>query len=147
MQKDCHFEDWSSMLDCLGQAGFLGRPKPVIHLYASWSSTQWNCIIASQTPSLKIFARHILYWWQFYNQQNATIHSRRCDSEYDTLNTNANLYLTVSQQTKITENTKVQPPYLITTPCLKKTSHLWLAITLMHMNGFWYLLAEMLPIK
>ena len=24
------------------------------------------------------------------------------------------------------------------TPCLKKTSHLWLAITLTHMNGFWY---------
>jgi len=22
------------------------------------------------------------------------------------------------------------------TPCLKKTSHLWLAITLMHINGF-----------
>jgi len=33
------------------------------------------------------------------------------------------------------------------TPCLKKTSHLWLAITLMHVNGFWYFLAEMLPIK
>ena len=33
------------------------------------------------------------------------------------------------------------------TPCLKKTSHLWLAITLTHMNGFWYVLAEMLPIK
>jgi len=31
--------------------------------------------------------------------------------------------------------------------CLKKTSHLWLAITLMHVNGFWYVLAEMLPIK
>ena len=29
----------------------------------------------------------------------------------------------------------------------QKTSHLWLAITLMHMNGFWYFLAEMLPIK
>ena len=27
---------------------------------------------------------------------------------------------------------------LCTTPCLKKTSHLWLAITLMHVNGFWY---------
>jgi len=25
-----------------------------------------------------------------------------------------------------------------TAPCLKKTSHLWLAITLTHMNGFWY---------
>jgi len=24
------------------------------------------------------------------------------------------------------------------TPCLKKTSHLWLAITLTHMNGFWH---------
>jgi len=34
-----------------------------------------------------------------------------------------------------------------TTLCLKKTSHLWLAITLTHMNGFWYFLAEMLPIK
>jgi len=34
-----------------------------------------------------------------------------------------------------------------TTPCLKKTSHLWLAITLMHVNGVWYFLAEMLPIK
>jgi len=34
-----------------------------------------------------------------------------------------------------------------TTACLKKTSHLWLAITLMHMNGFRYFLAEMLPIK
>ena len=33
------------------------------------------------------------------------------------------------------------------TLCLKKTSHLWLAITLAHMNGFWYFLAEMLPIK
>ena len=32
-------------------------------------------------------------------------------------------------------------------PCLKKTSHLWLAITLTHVNGFWYFLAEMLPIK
>jgi len=29
----------------------------------------------------------------------------------------------------------------------QKTSHLWLAITLTHMNGFWYFLAEMLPIK
>jgi len=29
----------------------------------------------------------------------------------------------------------------------QKTSHLWLAITLMHMNGCWYFLAEMLPIK
>jgi len=29
----------------------------------------------------------------------------------------------------------------------KKTSHLWLAITLTQMNGFWYFLAEMLPIK
>jgi len=29
----------------------------------------------------------------------------------------------------------------------KKTSHLWLAITLTHMNGFWYFLAEMLPMK
>ena len=28
----------------------------------------------------------------------------------------------------------------------QKTSHLWLAITLMHVNGFWYFLAEMLPI-
>jgi len=34
-----------------------------------------------------------------------------------------------------------------TTPCLKKTSHLWLAITLTHMNGFWYFLAEMLLMK
>jgi len=25
-----------------------------------------------------------------------------------------------------------------TTPCLEKTSHLWLAITLTHMNRFWY---------
>ena len=25
-----------------------------------------------------------------------------------------------------------------TTPCLKKTSYLWLAITLTHMNAFWY---------
>jgi len=31
--------------------------------------------------------------------------------------------------------------------CLKKMSHLWLAITLTHMNGFWYFLAEMLPIS
>ena len=30
---------------------------------------------------------------------------------------------------------------------VSKTSHLWLAITLTHMNGFWYFLAEMLPIK
>jgi len=30
---------------------------------------------------------------------------------------------------------------------VSKTSHLWLAITLMHMNGFGYFLAEMLPIK
>jgi len=29
----------------------------------------------------------------------------------------------------------------------QKTSHLWLAITLTHMNRFWYFLAEMLPIK
>jgi len=31
----------------------------------------------------------------------------------------------------------------------QKTSHLWLAITLTvtHMNGFWYFLAEMLLIK
>jgi len=29
----------------------------------------------------------------------------------------------------------------------QKTSHVWLAITLTHMNGFWYFLAEMLPIK
>jgi len=29
----------------------------------------------------------------------------------------------------------------------QKTSHLWLALTLMHVNGFWYFLAEMLPIK
>jgi len=33
------------------------------------------------------------------------------------------------------------------TPCLKKNVPLWLAITLTHMNGFWYFLAEMLPIK
>jgi len=33
------------------------------------------------------------------------------------------------------------------TPCLKKTSHLWLAITLTHMNGFWYFWAAMLLIK
>jgi len=29
----------------------------------------------------------------------------------------------------------------------RKTSHLRLAITLTHINGFWYFLAEMLPIK
>jgi len=29
----------------------------------------------------------------------------------------------------------------------QKTSHLWLAITLMHMNGFWHFLVQMLPIK
>jgi len=29
----------------------------------------------------------------------------------------------------------------------QKTSHLWLAMTLTHMNGFWYFLAEMLPKK
>jgi len=29
----------------------------------------------------------------------------------------------------------------------QKTSHLWLAITLTNVNGFWYFLAEMLPIK
>jgi len=29
----------------------------------------------------------------------------------------------------------------------QKTSHFWLAITLTHMNGFGYFLAEMLPIK
>ena len=29
----------------------------------------------------------------------------------------------------------------------QKTSHLWLAVTLTHMNGFLYFLAEMLPIK
>jgi len=28
----------------------------------------------------------------------------------------------------------------------QKTSHLWLAITLTYMNGFWYFSAEMLPI-
>jgi len=36
---------------------------------------------------------------------------------------------------------------MTSTPCLKKTSHHWLAITLTHMNEFWYFLAEMLPIK
>ena len=30
---------------------------------------------------------------------------------------------------------------------VSKKSHLWLAIILTHMNGFWYFLAEMLPIK
>jgi len=29
----------------------------------------------------------------------------------------------------------------------QKTSHLWLAITFTHIYGFWYFLAEMLPIK
>jgi len=29
----------------------------------------------------------------------------------------------------------------------QKTSHLWLAITLSYVNGFWYFLAEMLPIQ
>ena len=29
----------------------------------------------------------------------------------------------------------------------QKTSHLWLAVISMHMNGFWFFLAEMLPIK
>jgi len=29
----------------------------------------------------------------------------------------------------------------------KKTSHLWLVITSTHVNGFWYFVAEMLPIK
>ena len=29
----------------------------------------------------------------------------------------------------------------------QKTSHLWLAITLTHVNGFWYFFAQMLPIK
>jgi len=29
----------------------------------------------------------------------------------------------------------------------KKTSHVWLAITLTHVNGFWYFLPEMLPMK
>ena len=33
------------------------------------------------------------------------------------------------------------------TPCFKRMSHIWLAITLTHMNGFWYFLAKMLPIK
>jgi len=37
--------------------------------------------------------------------------------------------------------------HLSSTLCLKRTSHLWLATTLTHMNGFWYFLAEMLPIK
>jgi len=32
------------------------------------------------------------------------------------------------------------------TPCLKKTSHLWLAITLTYMSRFWYFLAEMLQL-
>ena len=32
-----------------------------------------------------------------------------------------------------------QPRVLCITPCLKKTSHLCLAITLTHMNGFWYI--------
>jgi len=36
---------------------------------------------------------------------------------------------------------------LRSTPCLKKTSRLWLAITLTHMNGFYYFLAEMLMIE
>jgi len=30
---------------------------------------------------------------------------------------------------------------------VSKTSHLWLAITLTHVNGFWYFLAEILLIK
>jgi len=29
----------------------------------------------------------------------------------------------------------------------QKTSHCWLAITLTHINGFWYFLAQILPIK
>jgi len=29
----------------------------------------------------------------------------------------------------------------------QKTSHLWLAVTLTYVNGFWYFLAQMLPIK
>jgi len=30
---------------------------------------------------------------------------------------------------------------------VSKTSHLWFAITLTHVNGFWHFLSEMLPIK
>jgi len=30
---------------------------------------------------------------------------------------------------------------------VSKKSHLWLAITSTHMNGFWYFLAKMLSIK
>jgi len=39
------------------------------------------------------------------------------------------------------------PVWCMYTVSQKKTSHLWLAITLTHVNGFWYFLAEMLPIK
>jgi len=37
--------------------------------------------------------------------------------------------------------------FTLCTPCLEKTSHLWLAITLTHMNRYWYFLAEILLIK
>ena len=39
------------------------------------------------------------------------------------------------------------PYYWQYTMSQKKTSHLWLAITLTHMNRFWYLLVEMLLLK
>jgi len=48
-------------------------------------------------------------------------------------------FLPPKQQRQCTEG--------ICTPCLKKTSHLWSAITLIYVNGFWYFLAEMLRIK
>jgi len=35
----------------------------------------------------------------------------------------------------------------LSTSCLKITSHLWLAVTLTHMNGYRHFVAEMLPIK
>jgi len=37
--------------------------------------------------------------------------------------------------------------FCTTTLCLKKTSHLWLPITLTYVNRFWYFFAEMLPVK
>jgi len=37
--------------------------------------------------------------------------------------------------------------YTDSAPYLKKRPNFWVAITLTHMNGFWYFLAEMLPIK
>jgi len=62
--------------------------------------------------------------------------------------------LWVSSNTNCHTYVRHRDSFASTTNCIlgyytvsQKTSHLWLAITLTHMNGFWYFLAEMLPTK